>query len=248
MRWRGRISVCSTWNHNFNTKKLYASELINKLGSDGKEKMRRIKLYNIEKETYKEILTVAHLTNYTHFFYTSMYYSNLDIENLIDTYSVCNLKPTYPWVIITLPFQIDDCVRLDDEPIKVPPPPIIVLSIPISSSLPPLIESSKKRKVLETSTHQMSTINLDDFKFDEVVLKDVMVINTLITYFDEGIFGRLDLIRDLFNHFGSDTKRARVREAHRSERASKGVMMANRLIDVSNKLHDFHPILYCCNT
>lgn len=50
----------SSWNNKFNITQPYASELINKLGLNGKEKIRRIEFQNIEKETYKDIPTIDH--------------------------------------------------------------------------------------------------------------------------------------------------------------------------------------------
>lgn len=44
-----------------NTTKPYASELINKLGLDGKEKRRRIELQNTENKSYIDVLTITHL-------------------------------------------------------------------------------------------------------------------------------------------------------------------------------------------
>lgn len=49
--------------------------------------------------------------------------------------------------------------------------------------------SSKKTKLGETSIPRMQAMDLDDFKFNDIVLKDAMVLNTLVTYFNEGIFG-----------------------------------------------------------
>lgn len=49
-------------------------------------------------------------------------------------------------------------------------------------------------------------MDLDDFKFDEVILKDALVINILMTNFYKVFFGRPDLMRDLFNHFKSVAK------------------------------------------
>lgn len=48
--------------------------------------------------------------------------------------------------------------------------------------------------MVETLTPTIQAINLDDFEFDEVILKDTVVLNTLITYFDKGIFRRADLM------------------------------------------------------
>lgn len=62
-------------------------------------------------------------------------------------------------------------------------------------------------------------MNLDGFEFDKVILKNLIVLNTLIIYFDEGIFGQVDLMKGLFNHFGSDSEWARVRETPKREKA-----------------------------
>lgn len=50
-------------------------------------------------------------------------------------------------------------------------------------------------------------MDLDNFEFDDIVLKDAVVINTLVTYFNDDIFGRPNLIRNIFNHFGNDAER-----------------------------------------
>lgn len=49
-------------------------------------------------------------------------------------------------------------------------------------------------------------MDFDNFEFDEVILKDSMVLNTIMTYFDEGILVWRDLIRDLYNYFESDVE------------------------------------------
>lgn len=49
-----------------------------------------------------------------------MDYSNVDLEDLIDTLGVCDLKPTYPRVVHTFPSQTEDLVYLEDELIEVP--------------------------------------------------------------------------------------------------------------------------------
>lgn len=48
-------------------------------------------------------------------------------------------------------------------------------------------------------------MDLDAFEFDEVILREVMVQNTSMTYFDKGVFRWLQLKRNLDHHFGSDT-------------------------------------------
>lgn len=74
-------------------------------------------------------------------------------------------------------------------------------------------------------------MELDEFEFDEIVLRDI--VDTRVTYFDDGVFGQPKLKRDLYHHFGSDTKWARVKEAHKSNRGSNGELMADRLIEVN---------------
>lgn len=41
-------------------------------------------------------------------------------------------------------------------------------------------------------------MDLDDFEFDKVILKDVVVLKISVTYFDDGIFGWPELIHDLY--------------------------------------------------
>lgn len=57
------------------------------------------------------------------------------------------------------------------------------------SSLPFISRVIKKWKVVDESTPSMEVIDLLDFKFGEVFLRDYVVMDTLVTYFDEGIFG-----------------------------------------------------------
>lgn len=49
-------------------------------------------------------------------------------------------------------------------------------------------------------------MDMDDCEDDEVILKYVMVLNILVTYFDEGIFKWPDLIRDFYHHLGRNAK------------------------------------------
>lgn len=42
---------------------------------------------------------------------------------------------------------------------------------------------------------------MDNFEFDEVILKNVAGLDTLVTYFNKGIFRPTDLKRDLFHYF-----------------------------------------------
>lgn len=47
---------------------------------------------------------------------------------------------------------------------------------------------------------------LDDLEFDEVILKYVMVLDTLMTFFNEIMFGCPKLKSDLYHHIYSDTQ------------------------------------------
>lgn len=64
-----------------------------------------------------------------------------------------------------------------------------------------------------------------------------------MTYFDKGMFGWLELKINFYQHFGSDPKWDRVREARISERGSNGELKADRLIEVSCFLR-FIPLFY----
>lgn len=89
-----------------------------------------------------------------------------------------------------MPLRTKDSIHQDNEPIEVPPSTSINLSrIPSLSALLPFTEASKKRKQIELLTSPIQAMNLDDFEFEEVILKDTVVLNTHITYFDEGFFG-----------------------------------------------------------
>lgn len=63
-----------------------------------------------------------------------------------------------------------------------------MFDIPIFSSLSPITKVFKKRKVIEHPTPKIEAMDLDDFEFDKVILRDVVVLDTLVTYFNEGIF------------------------------------------------------------
>lgn len=132
--------------------------------------------------------------------------------------------------------------------VEVPPPPLTGLSsIPNSYALPPLAITSKKRKRGETSTSPIQAIDLDDFKFEKFILKEVMMLNTLIIYFNKGIFKRPELIWDLYSHFGSDVEQASIKEARREKNASNGEMMVDRLLEVNSYSFStslFYPLLY----
>lgn len=102
---------------------------------------------------------------------------------MIDTSSVQELVPMYPWPTPTLPSLTEDSVPLDEEMIKVPLP-VMMSSMPSVSSQPPNDEAFKKRKANEDLTPQIEVMDLDDFEFDKVVLMNMMVLNTPMTYFE----------------------------------------------------------------
>lgn len=125
----------------------------------------------------------------------------------------------YPRLTPTLPSFIGDSALLDE--------PIDVLLLPMasdrpSSSLPLKNKAIKKRKVIEDLTLKIETMDLEKFEFNEVVLRDVVVLYTLVTYFDEGIFRWPKLKRDFYHHIGSDAKRTRIKETHKLGRGSMG--------------------------
>lgn len=64
-------------------------------------------------------------------------------------------------------------------------------------------------------------------------MKDVVKLKTPITYLDEGIFGKLEQMRDLYSHFDSDIEWDRVKEAHKKENASNGEIMADGPVEVN---------------
>lgn len=66
--------------------------------------------------------------------------------------------------------------------------------------------TSKKRKHVEPCSSLIEAMDMDDCEDDEVILKYVMVLNILVTYFDEGIFKWPDLIRDFYHHLGRNAK------------------------------------------
>lgn len=109
-----------------------------------------------------------------------------------------------------------------------------MLSILNSSSSPPFDVTLKHGKTSETLTPYIQAIDLDEFEFefDEVILKDAVMLDISVTYFDEGFFGWPNLMRHLFSHFGSDIEWTTIREAHKKEEVSNGKMMADHLIKV----------------
>lgn len=74
------------------------------------------------------------------------------------------------------------------------------------------------------------------------------MLNTLVTYLDKCILGQLELMLDLYCHFGSDAKWDTATEAHKKEKASNKEMMDNHLLEaiilVLSLLCYFTPILY----
>lgn len=75
-------------------------------------------------------------------------------------------------------------------------------------------------------------MDLDDFEFHEVVLRDVWIKNTLMTYFDEGIFKRPDLQHDLYNHFCYDAEWAKIKATDKEQGVSYEEMMGDHLLEV----------------
>lgn len=86
---------------------------------------------------------------------------------------------------------------------------------------------------MEEYTLDIKYIDLNDFEFDEIILRDAMVLNTLVTYFKEGIFGKTDLKKNLYHHFRSYAERSKVRKARKLGGGSNGELMAYHLIEVS---------------
>lgn len=76
-------------------------------------------------------------------------------------------------------------------------------------------------------------MDLDGFKFDKFIIRDIMVLDTSIAYFDEGMFGRLELKRDIYHHFRSYVEWTKVREACRSKGGSNGELMVDYLMEVN---------------
>lgn len=66
-----------------------------------------------------------------------------------------------------------------------------------------------------------------------------------MTYFDEGIFGWLELKRDIYHHFKSDGEQVKVRKARKLGGGSNGELMANRLTKVS--FIYFYTLFLTCN-
>lgn len=84
-----------------------------------------------------------------------------------------------------------------------------------------------KRKAREEYTLGMEAMDMDNFGFEEVILKYVVVLDTPVTYFSDMIFGKTNLKRDLFQHFGTDTEMSQVRAARRR----KGGLNAKSVAD-----------------
>lgn len=191
-----------------------------------------------------------------------MDYAEVDFKDLIDMSHAPNLEHIIWRIGQTSPLWTENSVCSDDAPVKDPPfVPLDLPCIPSSYTLPPCAATSKKRKNVKTSTSSIHAMDLDDFELDEVILKDDVVLNNPIFYFDKGVFGWLELKRDLYSHFKSDAKQTRVREARRVSQASNGEMMADGLLEVTYiplefvyvilyLPHHFHSAFtfYCFNT
>lgn len=164
----------------------------------------------------------------------------MDLKDIIDTFGVQDLVPMYPRPTSTLPYLIVDSTFIENELIDVPSPST-VSSLLESSSVPPRVKASKKRKISEDLTPQMEVMDLNNFKFDEVILRDVVVLDTLMTYFDKGIFGQPELKRDFYHHFRSNFEWARVRESCLCEGQSNRKLIVDRLIEVNLCTSRFTP-------
>lgn len=133
------------------------------------------------------------------FIFVSIDCTKVDFEDLIDMFGACNLEFTMPRTSQNiLPLWTKDLVSLNDKPIKIPHPILINFSIiPNSSSLLSLDVTLKKMKIGETSTPQIHDLVFDEFEFDEDILNSVVLLNIPIIYIEEGIFERIELMRDL---------------------------------------------------
>lgn len=80
-------------------------------------------------------------------------------------------------------------------------------------------EVVKKRKFGEEYTPSIEAMDMDEFEFDKVILKDSVLFDTSVMYFSDRIFGRKDLKRNLFQHFGTNIERSQIRATHRRDEA-----------------------------
>lgn len=97
---------------------------------------------------YNEVNTIRCHSNYDSLFFTDMNYSNMDLENLIDTSCIQDLLHTYPRTISTFPSLTMDSAPLN-EPIEVFPPSMMS-SMPNSSSLPLELRLLRRERLLKT--------------------------------------------------------------------------------------------------
>lgn len=86
---------------------------------------------------------------------------------------------------------------------------------------------------MEKYTLDVEAMDIDDFDFDEVILRDIVVLDTSVTYFNEGIFDRINLKRDIYHHFGTEIESFKVRATSREEGGTNEELMTDRLIEVS---------------
>lgn len=117
------------------------------------------------------MIILTHLT-YFSFILTGIDYYNVYLKVLIDTSSVHDLVPKYLKPIQTSPSLTQDSTQLDDERTEAPPLSTMTSSLLSTFFLPLRTEISKKRKMSETSTPKVQAIDLDDFKFDKVVMRE----------------------------------------------------------------------------
>lgn len=105
---------------------------------------------------------------------------------------------TYPCLVPILYSPTRDSNAIE-EPIEVTPHPMMS----DQPCFPPTLrkKAAKRRKVVEEYKPGMKAMDLDNFEFDEVILRDIVVLDALITYFNECTFGRIDLKKRLVSSF-----------------------------------------------
>lgn len=103
-------------------------------------------------------------------------------------FTIWGLSSPYPRAIPTLPSQSENSAHLGNEYTKFPSSIIDQSSILSSPAFPPISMTSKRGKNVEPFS-PLIVMNMDDFKFDKVIINNAVVLDTLVTYFDEVAFG-----------------------------------------------------------
>lgn len=77
-------------------------------------------------------------------------------------------------------------------------------------------------------------------RVDDAKLKIIQMESIPVTIFEEGVFGRPELLLDVYHHFGSEQERDRIQTTMKEYRLTHGEMATSRMLEVKNF------VKYCC--